>query len=284
MLRIKNIIITVLTMIAALFTVVMIPDTAVAETSYYYFDVYPQGVQFGDGPRSTSGTFEVAVCEEPETSAIFWIRVLGFDDFTVRFVGFDMQHDEVHKNQYEPYQVEFDDSYSDVFIPGTIIQYSFFQNEAPITGVCRPILYLSPYVPPTPSEAGETHIHNFVPCIIIYPTKEIDGLEGEQCSCGAIRNTQPLSAYAYVLNEYAASMINAAKPGQTVTFEFGEWNSFPNSFMEKLAAKSAEGVTFVFHYNWNHQKQEITIPAGTTIDLDHDYYGPAKMAELYRMN
>ena len=53
--------------------------------------------------------------------------------------------------------------------------------------------------------------------------------------------------------------------------------------MEKLAAKSAEGVTFVFHYKWNHQKQEITIPAGTPIDLNFDYYGPAKMAELYGM-
>ena len=42
-------------------------------------------------------------------------------------------------------------------------------------------------------------------------------------------------------------MINAAKSGQTITFEFGEWNSFPRSFMEKLVNKSANGVTFVFH-------------------------------------
>lgn len=42
-------------------------------------------------------------------------------------------------------------------------------------------------------------------------------------------------------------MINAAKAGQTITFEFGVWNSFPKSFM----------------------------------DLNFDWYGPAKMAELY---
>ena len=107
--------------------------------------------------------------------------------------------------------------------------------------------------------------------------------EGEMCSCGAVRNTQPISAMAYALYDYATPMINTAKSGQTITFEFGEWNSFPKSFMAKLVDKSAQNVTFVFHYKWNHQKQEITIPAGTPIDLNFDWYGLAKMAELYGM-
>ena len=79
-------------------------------------------------------------------------------------------------------------------------------------------------------------------------------------------------------------MINAAKAGQTITFEFGEWNSFPKSFMAKLVDKSAQNVTFVFKYKWNHKLQTITIPAGTPIDLNFDWYGPAKMAELYGAN
>ena len=128
------------------------------------------------------------------------------------------------------------------------------------------------------------HSHNFKWQTITEPTQYSDGLEGEVCSCGATRNTQPLSAYGYALNDYATPMINAAKAGQTITFEFGEWNSFPKSFMAKLVDKSAQNVTFVFHYKWNHQKQEITIPAGTSIDLNFDWYGPAKMAELYRVN
>ena len=60
------------------------------------------------------------------------------------------------------------------------------------------------------------------------PSIEADGLEGEMCSCGATRNTQPLSAYVYALNEYATPMINAAKAGQTITFEFGEWKRTRN--------------------------------------------------------
>ena len=137
---------------------------------------------------------------------------------------------------------------------------------------------------PTPKKSESAHVHNFKWQTITAPTKETDGLEGELCSCGAVRNTQPLSAYGYALNEYATPMINAAKSSQTITFEFGEWNSFPKSFMAKLVDKSAQNVTFVFHYKWNHVKQEITIPAGTPIDLNFDWNGPAKMAELYGAN
>ena len=147
--------------------------------------------------------------------------------------------------------------------------------------------HLSSEDPDDPTPSGSTspaHVHNFQWQTITEPTKDTDGLEGEVCSCGATRNTQPLSAYGYALNEYATPMINAAKSGQTITFEFGEWNSFPKAFMEKIAAKSMEGVTFVFHYKWNHVKQEITIPFGTTVDTQFDWYGPAKMAELYGAN
>ena len=134
------------------------------------------------------------------------------------------------------------------------------------------------------SGTNPAHVHKFEWQVITEPTKDTDGLEGEMCSCGATRNTQKLSAYGYALNEYATPLINKAVAGQTVTFEFGEWNSFPKSFMEKIAAKSMEGVTFVFRYKWNHEKQEITIPFGTAVDTQFEWYGPAKMAELYGMN
>lgn len=139
------------------------------------------------------------------------------------------------------------------------------------------------YIPPK-SAPQPMHVHDLVEGVIYEPTCDKDGLEGTYCrTCGAVIESHPISAMAYTLNDYATPMINASKPGQAITFEFGEWNSFPKAFMEKLVDKSAQGVTFVFHYKWNHQKQEITIPAGTPIDLNFDYYGPAKMAELYGM-
>ena len=140
-----------------------------------------------------------------------------------------------------------------------------------------------PALTPTPAPSS-AHNHEWTEGIIYDATETTDGLEGTYCkTCGAIKESTPISAYAFSLNKVATDKINAAKPGQTITFEFGEWNSFPKNFMEKLVAKSAQGVTFVFHYKWNHVKQEITIQAGTPIDLNFDYYGPAKMAELYGM-
>lgn len=132
---------------------------------------------------------------------------------------------------------------------------------------------------------GSVHVHSFEWQTITEPTKDTDGLEGEVCTgCGATRNTQKLSAYGYALYQYAMPMLNKASAGQTVTFEFGEWNSFPKSFMEKIAAKSMEGVTVVFHYKWNHAKQEIVIPFGTAVDTQYDWYGPAKLEQLYGNN
>lgn len=125
------------------------------------------------------------------------------------------------------------------------------------------------------------HVHDFTWQTILEPTPYAEGLERQVCSCGATGITQPLSAFGYLIRDYAPSLIKAAQPGQTVTFEFGEFNSFPKDLMAKLVEKSAQDVTFVFHYEWNHVKQEVTIPAGTPIDLNFEWYGPAKMAELY---
>ena len=134
------------------------------------------------------------------------------------------------------------------------------------------------------SGSSQAHTHNYQYQVLQAPSVGADGEEAEVCTiCGDIRNRQPISAMGYALYDYAVPMINASKPGQTITFEFGELNSFPKSFMEKLVDKSAQNVTFVFKYKWNHKLQKITIPAGTPIDLNFDYYGPAKMAELYGM-
>lgn len=139
-----------------------------------------------------------------------------------------------------------------------------------------------PVVEAEPSSAA--HTHNYVWQTIVEPTKDQDGLECEYCVCGATRNIQRISALGFTLTEYATPMVVNAKPGQTVEIDFGELNSFPKSFMEKVAVKTQQNVSFGFHYNWNHVGQEIKIPAGTEVDTDFDWYGPAKMAELYGAN
>lgn len=138
---------------------------------------------------------------------------------------------------------------------------------------------------PTVETNPASHEHDWIEGEIYAATQDKDGLGGVYCkTCGAVQSSYPISAYGYSINDYATPMVNESKAGQTTTFEFGEWNSFPKAFMEKIAAKSLEGVSFVFHYKWNHEKQEITIPYGTIVDTSLDWYGPAKMAELYGAN
>ena len=139
-----------------------------------------------------------------------------------------------------------------------------------------------PVVEAEPSSAA--HTHDYYWQTIVEPTKDQDGLGCEYCVCGATRNIQRISALGFTLTEYATPMVVNAKPGQTVEIDFGELNSFPKSFMEKVAVKTQQNVSFGFHYNWNHVGQEIKIPAGTEIDTNFDWYGPAKMAELYGAN
>lgn len=139
-----------------------------------------------------------------------------------------------------------------------------------------------PVVEAEPSSAA--HTHDYHGQTIVEPTKDQDGLESEVCVCGATRNIQRLPAFGYTLQEYATPMVVNAKPGQTVEMDFGELNSFPKSFMEKVAVKTQQNVSFGFHYNWNHVGQEIKIPAGTKVDTNFDWYGPAKMQELYGQN
>ncbi len=134
---------------------------------------------------------------------------------------------------------------------------------------------------PIPSGSSPAHTHSFTWQTIYEATPNSDGLEGEVCSCGATRNTSVISAMDYAINKYADQMIKAAKPGQKITLEFGEFNSFPRYMMEKVAARMNDNITFVFKFKQNKKMQTVTIEPGTAIDLQYDWYGPDKMKGLY---
>ncbi len=236
-------------------------------------DSLPEGC-----PPSVNG----CTCENAKEGSTQIVYVYGFD--TNSTTGKREAKTAYYRKATGGYDEEIDNLViENRFLNGAEIGRIYHYNQEGKLVLCACNAPITPV--PTPNgPSSPAHTHNFQWQTITEPTKDADGLEGEVCSCGAIRNTQPLSAYGYALNEYATPMINAAKSGQTITFEFGEWNSFPKSFMAKLVDKSAQNVTFVFKYKWNHKAQTITIPAGTPIDLNFDWYGPAKMAELYGAN
>ena len=166
---------------------------------------------------------------------------------------------------------------------GDIIVGKFYHLlEGGLATLCPENASNTPDSDPTRKKiSSPAHEHNFHWQTITEPTKDADGLEGEVCSCGATRNTQPISAMDYAINKYADQMIKAAKPGQKITLEFGEFNSFPRYMMEKVAARMNENITFVFKFKQNKKMQTVTIEPGTAIDLQYDWYGPDKMKELY---
>ena len=130
---------------------------------------------------------------------------------------------------------------------------------------------------------GGAHEHNFEWRTLEEPTKLRDGVEGEVCTiCGEYGHIEGITAQRYIFGAYVDSLLNSAKPGQTVTFDFGEWNSLPKSVMQKLANKS--GVNYVIKFKKNHKPVTVTIPAGTPIDLQFDWYGPDKMIQLYGLS
>ena len=150
-----------------------------------------------------------------------------------------------------------------------------------VTYTSRTYTMDDPVGPTLGTPSSPAHVHSFTWQTICEATPNSDGLEGEVCSCGATRNTQPISAMDYAINKYADQMIKAAKPGQKITLEFGEFNSFPRYMMEKVAARMNENITFVFKFKQNKKMQTVTIEPGTAIDLQYDWYGPDKMKELY---
>lgn len=179
---------------------------------------------------------------------------------------------------------QFDNSGDDFIVnPDGQFDFQFTGKETSITIYGLIEIENKPSPGPSPDPAPTPgHTHNYEWQIINEPSLEADGLEAEVCTiCGARRNEQNVSAFGYALYSYGLNKLNGAKSGDTVILEFGEWNSFPKQFMEKVKEKVDAGVTVVFKFNYQHAPYEITIPAYSTVYTNLEWCGPACMYQLY---
>ena len=209
-------------------------------------------------------------CECSGTSGSYIYKITGMDDTNVYFYMYNRTTGNYFASGSELKST----------MPGVEIGKVYHELSSGGYELCNSNPYVEP-LPETGTPSSPAHVHTFTWQTICEATPNSDGLEGEVCSCGATRNTQPISAYDYAINKYADQMIKAAKPGQKITLEFGEFNSFPRYMMEKVAARMNENITFVFKFKQNKKMQTVTIEPGTAIDLQYDWYGPDKMKELY---
>lgn len=143
--------------------------------------------------------------------------------------------------------------------------------------------YWKDYGPPTPAPEpytgdGSAHVHKWVFGTIYEATETTDGLEGEYCSCGAIKNTSVITSGGVIVNNTYA-MIDVAKPGQNIVLDMKMMCNLSQEFMKKLASKNTCSYTLRLIYK--NKLYEYYIPAGAVFDTSLEYYGPEKLMEMF---
>lgn len=143
--------------------------------------------------------------------------------------------------------------------------------------------YWEVYGPPTPGPEpyagdGSAHVHKWVFGTIYEATESADGLEGEYCSCGAIKNTSVITSGGVIVNN-TYTMIDAAKPGQNIVLDMKMMCNLSQEFMKKLASKNTCSYTLRLIYK--NKLYEYYIPAGAVFDTSLEYYGPEKLMEMF---
>ena len=124
------------------------------------------------------------------------------------------------------------------------------------------------------------HTHNWKYGTIYDATEDTDGLEGYYCSCGATKDTSPIPSITAILKNRFIQMDQAGK-GEVITLKMGEWNTFSKEFMQHLISATERGVTIKLDYKYEKKNYVTTIPAGTTMDLAYDYYGPLFIQSMF---
>ena len=275
MLKTKNIIISIITMTAVLFSIVMIPNTAMADEMVIY-------AMTGEGLKKNNVVLLPSEDEIVVSDGLF-MRIDNYLDSTVEIKYVGIEDPELTtsigaETHGETMGVKFMSGGSSCFIPGETLYIHWDPTDYVFT-ITRP----APTGNSGSEGSGYAHVHNFVHCIITNPTEEMDGLEGEQCVCGAIRNTSVISS-DIVFYENLYKKIDNAKSGQTIVLELKRRNTFTKEFLEKLAAKN--NTNFVIRFTGNDNKRyEISVQAGALdgMEFTEKYYGYKAVAGFLEM-
>lgn len=104
------------------------------------------------------------------------------------------------------------------------------------------------------------HQHAYEWKILTDPTIDEDGVYAYVCSCGDIKEKQPISAAQVFVKDLYGKVKEAPQNG-TVTYDAKSWSTISDYLLKKMAERNDVTVTIRFQ----HQKvdYEITFPAGT---------------------
>ena len=92
------------------------------------------------------------------------------------------------------------------------------------------------------------------------PTIDEDGVYAYSCSCGDIKEKQPISAAQVFVKDLYGKVKEAPQNG-TVTYDAKAWSTISDYLLKKMAERNDVTVTIRFQYQ--KADYEITFPAGT---------------------
>ena len=130
------------------------------------------------------------------------------------------------------------------------------------------------------SVSSPAHTHTWKYGTIFDATEDTDGLEGYYCSCGANKETTVIPSITAIYKNRYTQMDQAGK-GEVITLKMGEWNTYSKEFMQHLISATERGVTVKLDYKYEKKNYVTTVPAGTTMELAYDYYGPLFIQSLF---
>lgn len=133
--------------------------------------------------------------------------------------------------------------------------------------------------------SGYTHQHAYEWKVLTDPTIDQDGVYAYMCSCGDIKEKQPISAAQVFVKELYGKVKEAPQNG-TVIYDAKSWSTISDYVLKKMAERNDVAVTIQFNYQ--KTAYEITFPAGTdyttVLNDTETMYGFFGIAKLLGLN
>ena len=174
------------------------------------------------------------------------IYVLGYesDEFGIYFNTAEVNKS-TGKIKYDT--VWYDNATTTIYYEGTII-YKLFRDKPEAASSSS-----------TPA-ARSNHQHAYEWQILTDPTIDEDGVYAYICSCGDIKEKQPISAAQVFVKDLYGKVKEAPQNG-TVTYDAKAWSTISDYLLKKMAERNDVTVTIRFQYQ--KADYEITFSAGT---------------------
>ena len=133
--------------------------------------------------------------------------------------------------------------------------FHIFLFDAP-----KGVTVVSPVTEAEEEQLLPPHIHDYHWEAVTDPTINQDGEMQYRCSCGDVKEKQPIpAAQIYVKGLYGA--VKEAAPNGTVEYDAGKLHTISDYILNKMSERSDVTVNVKFEYKG--VKYQITFPAGT---------------------